>query len=84
MAKKSQPKAKSLVRVESRAKAKTINRYLGADYEVMASMGHVRDLPVSDLGLDLENSFEPAYEVLADKKKRVTKLKKAATASETG
>lgn len=83
MAKKSQSNAKSLVIVESPAKAKTINRYLGSDYEVMASMGHVRDLPVSDLGIDLENSFAPAYEVLADKKKLVTKLKKAATGSET-
>lgn len=53
--------AKNLVIVESPAKAKTIKKYLGRDYEVVASMGHVRDLPKSRLGVDLENNFEPKY-----------------------
>ncbi len=64
--------------VESPAKAKTINRYLGADFEVLASMGHVRDLPVNDLGIDLDKDFEPLYEVLGEKKKVVGGLRKAA------
>ena len=51
--------AKSLVVVESPAKAKTINKYLGRDYKVIASMGHVRDLPKSKLGVDVEDGFEP-------------------------
>src|SRR3972149_7367612 len=76
--KKSQPSGKSLVIVESPAKAKTINRYLGSGYEVMASMGHVRDLPVHDLGIDLTNDFEPVYEVLAARRKIVGSLRKAA------
>jgi DNA topoisomerase-1 len=69
---------KSLVIVESPAKAKTINRYLGSGYEVMASMGHVRDLPPNDFGIDIEHDFKPAYEILADKKKVVGALRKAA------
>jgi len=64
--------------VESPAKAKTINRYLGSGFEVMASMGHVRDLPVHDLGIDLVNDFEPIYEVLGSRRKVVGSLKKAA------
>ena len=51
--------AKSLVIVESPAKAKTINKYLGRDYKVIASMGHVRDLPKSKLGVDVDDGFEP-------------------------
>ncbi len=82
MAKKSQTTSKSLVIVESPAKAKTINRYLGSAYQVMASMGHVRDLPPSDLGIDIDKDFEPVYEVLADKKKVVSGLKKAAKTAE--
>ncbi len=78
MAKKAQRSEKSLVIVESPAKAKTINRYLGSGYHVMASMGHVRDLPVNDLGIDLDRDFAPVYEVLAAKKKVVSALKKAA------
>ena len=53
--------AKSLVVVESRAKAKTIQKYLGAGFQVLASMGHVRDLPKGDLGVDVENDFRPDY-----------------------
>ena len=75
---KSQPSKKSLVIVESPAKARTINRYLGSGYEVLASMGHVRDLPPNDFGIDLEHGFQPTYEILAEKKKTVASLKKAA------
>jgi DNA topoisomerase-1 len=67
--------AKSLVVVESPAKAKTINKYLGKDYKVMASMGHVRDLPKSKLGVDVDEDFEPTYEVIASRKKVLKELK---------
>ncbi len=70
--------AKALVVVESPAKAKTINKYLGKDYKVIASMGHVRDLPKSRLGVDLEDGFAPAYEVIASRKKVLKQLKDAA------
>ena len=70
--------AKSLVVVESPAKAKTINKYLGKNYKVVASMGHVRDLPKSKLGVDIEDGFEPSYEVIASRKKVMTELKAAA------
>jgi len=71
-------KKKSLVIVESPAKAKTINKYLGPDFEVKASMGHVRDLPSKGLNVDIEKNFEPTYEVLPGKKKTVISLKAAA------
>src|SRR5258708_22824726 len=64
---------KSLVIVESPAKAKTINKYLGADYNVMASIGHIKDLPMKDLGVDVDNNFEPTYEVIPYTKKRNNK-----------
>jgi len=67
--------AKALVVVESPAKAKTINKYLGKDYKVVASMGHVRDLPKSKLGVDVEEGFEPSYEVIASRKKVLAELK---------
>ena len=70
--------AKALVVVESPAKAKTINKYLGKDYKVVASMGHVRDLPKSKLGVNVEDGFEPSYEVIASRKKVVSELKAAA------
>ena len=70
--------AKSLVVVESPAKAKTINKILGSDYVVMSSMGHVMDLPPSRLGVDLENNFEPTYVVISKRKKNLMQLKKAA------
>lgn len=70
--------AKNLVIVESPAKAKTINKYLGNDYLVKASMGHIRDLPEKGLGVDIENKFEPTYEVTATKAKVVSELKAAA------
>ncbi len=70
--------AKHLVIVESPAKAKTLGRFLGPNYIVEASFGHVRDLPKSGMGLDIEHGFTPAYEVSPDKKKRITELKKLA------
>src|SRR6476660_10196631 len=70
--------AKSLVVVESPAKAKTINKYLGRDYKVIASMGHVRDLPKSKLGVDVDDNFAPEYEPLASRKKVLTELRAAA------
>ena len=79
--------SKNLVIVESPAKAKTINKYLGSDYIVLASIGHIKDLPSKELGVDIENNFEPTYEVIPDKKKRnnkktVSDLKKAAKAAD--
>jgi DNA topoisomerase I len=70
--------AKSLVIVESPAKAKTINKYLGSDYVVKASLGHIKDLPKKDLAVDTENGFEPHYEVIEGKKKLIQELKQAA------
>src|ERR1700681_465735 len=70
--------AKSLVVVESPAKAKTINKYLGRDYTVIASMGHIRDLPKSKLGVDVDNDFEETYESLVSRKKIIKELKDAA------
>ncbi|MBI2222618.1 MAG: type I DNA topoisomerase [Acidobacteria bacterium] len=67
--------AKALVVVESPAKAKTINKYLGRDYKVMASMGHVRDLPKSKLGVDVDEDFEPTYEVIPSRKKVLAELR---------
>ncbi len=66
-----------LVIVESPAKAKTIEGYLGKDYKVLSSYGHVRDLPKSKIGVDTENNFEPKYRVMPRSKKQVDKLKKA-------
>ena len=78
---------KQLVIVESPAKAKTINKFLGGDFEVKASVGHVRDLPAKAPkgskqpvpGVDLEHDFTPTYEVLPGKKKTVSELRKAAS-----
>ena len=69
---------KNLVIVESPAKAKTIEKYLGKDFQVMSSYGHIRDLKKKDFSIDIENEFEPIYEVPADKKKVVSELKNAA------
>jgi DNA topoisomerase-1 len=69
---------KALVIVESPAKAKTINKYLGPEYEVKASMGHIRDLPSKGLNVDIENDFEPTYDIMPGKKRTVTALKTAA------
>lgn len=70
--------SKNLVIVESPAKAKTINKFLGKNFEVLASMGHIIDLPKSKLGVDVENDFKPQYIVMADRKKNLAMLKKAA------
>lgn len=70
--------AKALVVVESPAKAKTINKYLGRDYKVVASMGHIRDLPKSKLGVDVDNGFTEQYESLESRKKVLKELKDAA------
>src|ERR1700760_3534691 len=70
--------AKALVIVESPAKAKTINKYLGNNYVVKASLGHIKDLPKRDLAVDVENGFEPRYEVIEGKKKLIAELKAAA------
>lgn len=69
---------KNLVIVESPAKAKTIKKYLGSGYEVVASMGHVRDLPKSTMGVDIENNFEPKYINMRDKSKVIKELKASA------
>ncbi len=70
--------AKSLIIVESPAKARTIKKYLGRDYNVEASSGHLVDLPSSKLGVDVEKDFEPKYVVIKDKRNYLSKLKKAA------
>lgn len=70
--------SKSLVIVESPAKAKTINKYLGPNFQVKASMGHVRDLPEKGMGVDIEHQFQPTYEILASREKLVRELKSAA------
>lgn len=69
---------KNLVIVESPAKAKTIEQYLGKDFTVRSSYGHIRDLPKKGMGIDLTKRFEPSYEVSLDKKKTVTELRKLA------
>ena len=76
-------KAKNLVIVESPAKAKTIEKYLGGDYKVTASMGHLRDLPKSKLGVDIDNGFEPQYISVRDKSELISQLKKEAKAAKT-
>ena len=73
----------NLVIVESPAKAKTIKKYLGKDFEVVASMGHIRDLPKSKFGVDVENKFEPHYIKMRDKSDVIKELKKQAKKSDT-
>lgn len=68
--------SKNLIIVESPAKAKTIQKFIGKDYIVISSKGHVRDLPAKDLGIDVSKNFLPQYEVLTDKKKLITDIKK--------
>ena len=75
--------AKNLVIVESPAKAKTIEKFLGSDFKVMSSYGHIRDLKKKDFGIDIENDFQPIYEIPADKSKVVSELKAAAKKAET-
>ena len=76
-------KAKDLVIVESPAKAKTIEKYLGSGYKVTASMGHLRDLPKSKMGVDIENGFEPQYIPVRDKKDLINELKKESKEART-
>jgi len=68
----------SLVIVESPAKAKTINKYLGSGYEVLASMGHVRDLPSKGISVDIDHNFEPTYEIVPGRRKVLANIKSAA------
>jgi DNA topoisomerase-1 len=75
------PMPKNLVIVESPAKAKTIEGYLGSDYTVRSSYGHVRDLPKSDNAIEIENDFNPLYEVSEDKRELVNQLTKLANSS---
>lgn len=69
---------KSLIIVESPTKARTITKYLGRGYTVMASVGHIKDLPTSKLGVDLENDFEPQYVTIKGKSKVLAEIKKKA------
>ena len=73
----------NLVIVESPSKAKTIGRYLGAEYTVKASMGHLRDLPKSTMGVDIDNGFEPEYVPLDTKADIINDLRKAAKKADT-
>jgi DNA topoisomerase-1 len=75
--------AKNLVIVESPAKAKTIEKFLGSDYQVESSYGHIADLPSKEIGVDVENDFKPKYEVSSDKKALVSKLKTLSKNAET-
>ena len=70
--------AKNLVIVESPAKVKTIKKFLGSGYDVEASMGHVRDLPRSQMGIDTENDYEPKYITIRGKGELLARLRKAA------
>jgi DNA topoisomerase-1 len=74
--------AKNLVIVESPAKARTLGKYLGRDFQVKASVGHIMDLPKSKLGVDIAHDFEPEYQVLRGKKKVIAELKQAAKGKE--
>lgn len=74
---------KNLVIVESPAKAKTIEKFLGKDFKVLSSYGHIRDLKKKEFSIDVENNFEPHYEIPADKKKVVSELKEEASKAET-
>src|SRR6516225_7560020 len=74
--------ARNLVIVESPTKAKTIGKYLGKQYVVKASLGHVKDLPKKDLAVDVDNDFKPVYEVIEGKKKLISELKQEAKKSE--
>ena len=75
--------SKSLVIVESPAKAKTIGKYLGNQYIVKASLGHIKDLPKKDLAVAVDSDFRPDYQVIEGKKKLITELKQAAKGVES-
>ncbi len=74
--------SKNLVIVESPAKAKTIEKFLGKDFTVKSSIGHIRDMPKKGMGIDIENNFEPTYEITSDKKKVVADLRKSVKIAE--
>ncbi|MHB1665716.1 MAG: DNA topoisomerase, partial [bacterium] len=74
---------KNLVIVESPSKANTINKYLGKDYAVKATMGHIKDLPKSKIGVDVEHGFEPFYEIIKGKEKVAEEIKKYAKTADT-
>ena len=74
---------KNLVIVESPAKAKTIEKFLGPDYTVMSSYGHIRDLQKKDFSIDVNDGFSPVYEIPAEKRDLVKKLRKAASEAQT-
>ena len=76
--------AKYLVIVESPAKAKTIKKFLGSNYEVIASNGHVRDLPKSQMGIDVDNDFEPKYITIRGKGELLASLRKEVKKAERG
>lgn len=76
-------KAKALIIVESPAKIKTLRKFLGADYLFESSIGHIRDLPEKEFGIDLEHDFEPTYVTMPDKAEVINKLKKAAKLCKT-
>lgn len=82
MLQKNRAMAKNLVIVESPAKAKTIEKFLGSDFQVESSYGHIADLPSKEIGVDVENGFKPKYEVSSDKKALVSKLKTLAKNAE--
>ncbi|MCE1273214.1 MAG: toprim domain-containing protein, partial [Chlorobiales bacterium] len=69
---------RTLIVVESPSKAKTINKYLGDNYTVYASIGHIKDLPKKEIGIDFDNHYEPRYEIIAGKEKVVRQMKKLA------
>ncbi|WP_244147520.1 toprim domain-containing protein, partial [Thermosulfurimonas dismutans] len=74
---------KGLIVVESPTKVRTIKKVVGRDYEVCASVGHVKDLPKNRLGVKIENGFKPEYEIIRGKKKVLTEIKKLARQAET-
>jgi DNA topoisomerase-1 len=74
---------KSLLIVESPTKARTLNRYLGDRFDIRASVGHIKDLPENELGIDIENEFEPYYKVIKGKEKVIRDLRKAAKSAES-
>ena len=75
--------AKNVVIVESPAKAKTIEKFLGKDYKVVSSYGHIVDLPSNELGVDIHNGFKPNYLISNDKKNLIKELKSLTTTAET-
>lgn len=75
--------SKDLIIVESPAKAKTIQKFIGKEFTVISSKGHVRDLPSKDLGIDIAKGFIPKYEILPDKKSLISDIKKMVEQSDT-